>query len=181
MSELLGGKESTRGRLCALEIFLQIVAPFNVFWRSFWSVSHLTSFGSLSNGRRCFPGGQCRLARYSHPPPCCYPRSRGNCAPPPPPPVEPPFLVQARSTPVAPHTFTKTNVQPYLIEVVFSKHPKHSQCCSFSWVFASIFPPSNFFVLGKWLRRKWFNRHRMPPMCRASNPQIYSSQFRIFT
>ena len=105
----------------------------------------------------------------------------GTVPPPPPPTVEPPFLVQARSTPVAPHTFTKTNVQPYLIEVVFSKHPKHSQCCSFSWVFASIFPPSSFFVLGKWLRRKWFNRHRMPPMCRASNPEIYSSQFRIFT
>ena len=33
-----------------------------------------------------------------------------------------------------------------------------------SSVVAFVFPPSNFFVLGKWLRRKWFNRRRMPPM-----------------
>ena len=64
-------------------------------------------------GGWCFPGGQ-SVGWRAIPTrrPAATQGQGGTVPPPPPPPLEPPFLVQARSTPVAPHTFTKTYVLP---------------------------------------------------------------------
>ena len=119
---------------------------------------------------------ECRLARYSHPPPCCYPRSRGNCAP------LAPFLVQARSTPVASHTFTRIIYTFIIIQLswIFSLLPKRF-LMKISPHFSHCFPPTSLF-LGKWLlRRKWFNRRRMPlmsgPLGYYGNPRHHFHSF----
>ena len=111
----------------------------------------------------------------SHPP-CCYPRSRGNCAP------LAPFLVQARSTPVASHTFTRIIYTFIIIQLswIFSLLPKRF-LLKISPHFAHCFPPTSLF-LGKWLlRRKWFNRRRMPlmsgPLGYYGNPRHHFHSF----
>ena len=98
-------------------------------------------------------------------------QGQGGTVPPPPPPLcSPPFLVQARSTPVASHTFTRLIFHPCRpIQFLEYSHSLFWECPNYSHGFLMIFsplpfPPSNLFVLGKWLRRKWFNRRRMPPM-----------------
>ena len=107
--------------------------------------SHLTSFGSLSNGRR---GGAFLVASVGWraiPTRPAATQGQGGTVPPPPPPCSPPFLVQARSTPVASHTFTRLIFHPYRpIQFLECSHSLFWECPNYSHGFLMIFSPLSF-------------------------------------